>query len=273
MKRLLAEPLLHFALLGGAVFAVEHFRRSAPETPAPAATTAAPAIDRTIVVETAQVTAQATRRLGHAPSPAELEAELQRVADEEILFREAIARGLERDDPMIHERIAARMSYVLAEGAIVPEPTDAQLRAWFDAHADRYAEPLRVDFTHVFAGAQQENAEILAARIANKEPPEALGQPFAGGRKYRGRKLADLTEAFGPEFVEGLTDQRPGVWVQRRSRHGYHVVRLDQVTPARGADFETAKLEVKREWTEAQRQTASEAALVKLRAGWKVERK
>ena len=269
MKALLKEPLLHFALLGAVVFAIDRYR-SGP--PAPVVTTAARAIDHTIVVEVAAVTEAATRRLGRAPTPAELDAEVRRFADEEILFREALARGLERDDPMIHERIASRMSYVLAEGAVVPEPTEAELRAWFDAHADRYAEPLRVDFTHVFAGADA-NADILLARIGAGVPPETLGEPFAGGHKYRGRKLADLAEAFGPEFVDGLAAQKPGVWVRRMSRHGVHLVKLDKVDQARGADFAAAKLEVKREWTEAQRQTASEAALVKLRAGWKVERR
>ena len=236
MKRLLREPLLHFALLGAALFAVEHFRR-APAAPAPAASPTArsgtPDVDRTIVVETAQATEQATRRLGHAPTAAELEAEIRRIADEEILFREAIARGLERDDPMIHERIAARMSYVLAQGAIVPEPTDAELHAWFDAHRDRYAEPLRVDFTHVFAGASSSNAEILMARLAAKEPPDTLGETFAGGRKYRGRKLADLAEAFGAEFVDGLADQRLNEWVRRTSRHGIHLVRLSMMLMCR----------------------------------------
>jgi peptidyl-prolyl cis-trans isomerase C len=273
MRAVLREPLLWFVVLGGALFGIDRMRAHAPVTAAPAVVAAA-APSGPIVVDTQRATEQAHRRLGHPPAAAELEAEIQRFVDEEILFREALARGLERDDPQIHERIAARMSYVLAESAVIPEPSDAELRTWFDAHADRYAAPERLDFTHVFvADADTKRAGALAAQLAAGASPDTLGDTFAGGRRYRGRKLADLAEAFGPEFVEGLAAQPIGTWTQRRSRHGLHLVRVDRRDAARSADFESAKLEVRRAWLDEHRRVASEAALVQLRAHWKVERR
>jgi peptidyl-prolyl cis-trans isomerase C len=175
---------------------------------------------------------------------------------------------------MIHERIASRMSYELAESAVIPEPTDAQLRAWFDAHAERYTAPERIDFTHVFvASADSKRADELAAQLAAGTAPETLGDTFSGGRKYRGRKLADLTEAFGATFVDGLATQPPNTWVRRMSRHGLHLVRVDKLEAAKHADFATARLEIRREWLEEQRRIAAEAALVQLRAHWQVERR
>jgi parvulin-like peptidyl-prolyl isomerase len=274
MTAILREPLLHFVVLGGVLFGIDRMRDRAPAAPAPAITTTTAAPAGPIVVETQRATELAHRRLGHPPAPAEVEAEIQQIVDEEILFREALARGLERDDPTIHERIAARMSYVLAESAVIAEPTDAQLRAWFDAHADRYDAPERIDFTHVFvADGDTKRADALAAQIAGGASPDTLGDTFAGGRKYRGRKLADLSEAFGPEFVDGLTAQPIGTWTRRHSRHGLHLVRLDKLEAAKHADFETAKLELRREWMDEQRRVASEAALVQLRAHYQVERR
>ena len=271
-KAVVREPLVHFALIGAVLFGLDA-ARDRPHAP----TASAPvAIDRTIVVERearGRMIERAKQRLGHAPTPAEIDAELDRWIDEEILFREALARGLERDDPMIHERIASRMSYVLAESAVVSEPTDAQLHAWFDAHRDRYAMPERIDFTHVFvAGGDTKRADDLAAQLASGTSPDALGDTFSGGRKYRGRKLADLAEAFGAQFVDGLARQPPNTWVRRTSRHGIHLVRLDRVDAARAADFEPARLEVRREWIEEQRRIASEAALRQLRARWTIQR-
>jgi PPIC-type PPIASE domain len=276
MKSLLREPLLHFLVLGGALFAVDAVRsKPAPRTlpiAAPARTPGPIVVDAEV---TQRMTAVAQRRLGRAPTPQEVDAEIQRYIDEEILFREALARGLERDDPMIHERIASRMSYVLAEAAVIPEPTDAQLRAWFDAHADRYNAPERIDFTHVFIANADDTQRIdaLAAQLAAGAAPETLGDTFSGGRKYRGRKLADLTESFGAAFALDLDQQAPDTWVRRRSRHGLHLVRVDKVEAARSADFESAKLELRREWTEDQRRIASEAALKQLRAHWQIERR
>jgi hypothetical protein len=273
-KTVAREPLLHFVLLGALLFALDGMR----DKPAVAPTSSAPvAIDRTIVLDAdirPAMTERAKQRLGRMPTPVEVDAEIDRWVDEEILFREALARGLERDDPMIHERIASRMSYVLAESAVVPEPTDAQLRAWFDTHRDRYAVPERIDFTHVFvASGDTKRADELAAQLAAGTSAETLGDVFSGGRKYRGRKLADLAEAFGGPFVDGLAAQPPNTWVRRTSRHGIHLVRVDRVEAARAADFEPARLEVRREWIEEQRRLASEAALRQLRERWKVERR
>ena len=251
-KTFAKEPLVHFVLLGAAVFGID--RLSTRDVDAPIARTpqAAP-IERTLVVD-----ADAT----------------EQDIDQEILFREALARGLERDDPAIRERIASRMSYVLAESVVVPEPTESQLRAHFDAHRDRYGVAERIDFTHVFvADRDEQRISELAAKLAGGAAPEVLGDTFSGGRKYRGRKLADLAEAFGPEFVAGLAAQPPGSWVRRASRHGLHLVRIDRVDAARAPDFETAKLEVRRELVEDYRARASGETFRKLRAQWKIVRR
>ena len=270
-KTIAREPLVHFVLLGAVLFAVDVVRDKSPVAPAASAPIA---IDRRIALpaDKSAMTESARRRLGRVPTRAEVDAEIDRWIDEEILFREALARGLERDDPMIRERIASRMSYVLAESAVVPEPTDVQLRAWFDAHRDRYSVPERIDFTHVFvAGGDTKRADELAAQLAAGTSPDTLGDLFSGGRKYRGRKLADLAEAFGPQFVDGLAVQPPNSWVRRTSRHGIHLVRIDRVDAAREADFEPARLEVRREWIEEQRRIASEAAFRQLRERWTIE--
>ena len=123
------------------------------------------------------------------------------------------------------------------------------------------------------AGADTKRADELAAQLAAGASPDTLGDVFSGGRKYRGRKLADLAEAFGALFADGLATQPANTWVRRTSRHGIHLVRVDRAEAARAADFEPARLEVRREWIEDQRRIASEAALRQLRARWKVERR
>jgi peptidyl-prolyl cis-trans isomerase C len=218
-KTIAREPLVHFVLIGGLLFAVDHERGEdrAPTAAivAPAATPA-PAPSRSIVIDAAatkQIAANAERRLGRAPSTAELAEETERFIDEEVLYREALARGLDRDDPVIHQRIAGRMSYVLEQAVVMPEPTDAELRAWFDQHRDKWAVGEHVDFTHVFIADRDEaRAKELGTALAAGAAPERLGDPFSGGHRYRGRKLDDLAQAFGPEFVAGLATQPLGAW-------------------------------------------------------------
>jgi hypothetical protein len=288
-KTFAREPLVHFVAIGGLLFAVDHWR--SPTEPAPTAppiATAPPAVidpavspeRRPIVVDAEagkQIAELAERRHGRAPTTAELAEETERWIDEEVLYREALARGLDRDDPVIHQRIAARMSYVLQQAAIVPEPSDAELRAWFDSHRERWTAPEHVDFTHVFVlggdAAAVARADELAAALAAGAAPERLGDRFPGGRRYRGRRIADLALAFGDEFASGLATQPPGTWIRRRSRHGLHLVRVDRVESARAADFATARLDVRKEWIDARREAEVSAAMQRLRDGWKIERR
>jgi hypothetical protein len=289
-KSIAREPLVHFVAIGAVLFAIDAWRAPpdaampAPvvaTTPSPAPTAAKPtATARTIAIDAevrTQIADAAERRLGRAPTEAELADQTQRWIDEEILYREAVARGLDRDDPVVHQRIAGRMSYVLEQAIVMPEPTEAELRAWFEQHKDQWTKPEHVDFTHVFfAGTDataQARATDAAAALAAGAGPERLGDRFTGGHRYRGRKPADLAAAFGTEFVDGLVKQPVGTWVQRRSRYGLHLVRIDRVDAASGASFEAARLDVRKQWLEARKTQELTAAMRKLRDGWTIEQR
>jgi hypothetical protein len=284
-KPIVREPLVHFMVIGALLFAFDAWRgpsqraeppppAAPPSLPAPAAP---PSATGPIVIDAevlARVRIQAERRLGRAPTAAEVDAEIARWVDEEVLFREAIARGLERDDPVIHKRIADRMTFVLEQSLIVVEPTDAELQAWFESHRDQWAQPARVDFTHVFVAGTDAAATArigeLETALAAGAVAERLGELFPGGRRYRGRKPADLALAFGDEFVAGLAAQPLGTWHRRTSRHGMHLVRVDRVEAGRAADLATARLDVRKSWLEDRRASELAAATQRLRARWEI---
>ncbi|HEY5920562.1 MAG TPA: peptidylprolyl isomerase [Kofleriaceae bacterium] len=285
-KSIAREPLIHFVAIGAVLFAIDAWRSQDTVEPpvVPASTTSAPSATqpatKSIVIDPdvrKQIAAAAQRRLGRDASAAELATETERWIDEEVLYREALARGLERDDPVIHERIASRMSYVLSQSVIVPEPSEAELRAWFERHRDKWSVAEHVDFTHVFVAGSDVVAEARAKELANAliagTAPERLGDRFSGGHRYRGRKLTDLAEAFGAEFVDGLATQDPRAWVRRRSRHGIHLVRVDRVDAAKGADFAAARLDVRKDWIDARRAEETLAAMRRLRAAWTIEQR
>jgi hypothetical protein len=262
------EPLMHFLLIGAVLFAIDALRQDdGDEAP------------RRIVVtdllrEELARDWESTR--DGPPSAEELDRLAEAWIDEEVLYREGLARGLDRDDPSVRGRVASKMAFVLRSQVVVPEPTDAELRAWFDAHAERFAEDVRVDFTHVFvAGSGEEaerRAEELLALVSSGATPGGLGDRFSGGRRYRGREIADLARAFGDEFVQGMEAQPIGAWQLRRSRHGTHVVRIDARVDARTADFETARGEAREAVIGARRDAELAARLRALRERWTVER-
>jgi parvulin-like peptidyl-prolyl isomerase len=98
-----------------------------------------------------------------------------------------------------------------------------------------------------------------------------MGDTFSGGRRYRKRALEDLGEAFGPEFVAGFADQKPGSWAVRRSRHGLHVVRVDAKAPAEAPSFDTMRGEIEMAYDEKRKSERLAAAIADLRKKYAVE--
>ncbi len=224
----------------------------------------------------ASLSEQFTQEQGRAPSAAELDGLLDRWADDEILYRAGLERGLEKDDARIRERVALKMSRVLSEGVIVKEPTEAELVLWFEAHSERFAAAPLIDFTQVFVAGTGDDARARAQELLVKleagADPTGLGDTFSGGRRYRHRKLADLAVAFGAPFVAGLAEQREGSWALRLSPHGQHVVRVDRLLPGSMPSFEAARPDVEKDWKDETRKQGLEKAMQALRAKWTVER-
>lgn len=267
LRVLAREPLFHFLLIGALLFAVAHLRaRPASER------------ERAIVVDShvKQELAKAFGvRNGRPPSPEELAAEVRRHVEEEVLYREGVARRLHEDDPRVRLRVAEKMALVVKSQIVVPEPSEAELRAWFEAERERWKQPLLVDFVHVFvqghdAAAGARAGELLAKLRAGADPT-GLGDRFAGGRRYRGRKLADLAASFGEDFTRGMDRDPLGEWTERRSRHGLHLLRLEKRTPPRNPELSDVRLEVVEQWKSEQRDRLFSARVDELRKRWRVE--
>jgi hypothetical protein len=246
---MLREPIVHFLVLGALLFAANGVVAPKRESP------------KAAVVSTKIVV------------PKELAGDDKRKwIDEEVLYREGLARGLEKDDPKIKQRIAGNMQRVLEGQIVLPKATEAELRAFFAANEARWAKSELFDFTNVFvADSDQKRAGELLAQLSGGADPSGMGDTFSGGRKYRRRATEDLSEAFGAEFVAGFAEQKPGTWAIRRSRHGLHVIRIDAKTPAAPASFEATRGEIELAFDEKRKNERLGAAVAELRKKYAVE--
>lgn len=283
-RKLVSEPLVHFLLIGAALFGLDRLRASGARDDAASEDTGG-TIDRgrvsgPIVVDASvrkQLTEDFTDAQKREPTAEELEGLVTRWIEGEVLYREGMARGLDRDDPGIHQRVAGQMRAVVAAQTIVEAPSDAELEAWFAEHPERFARPERIDFVHVFVEGSDEAAtkriEELHALVAGGADPAGLGDLFSGGRRYRGRKIADLAEAFGESFVDGLAAQPEGTWVVRTSRFGKHVVRVDRRALAARPPFAEVRADVEKDWRDARRDRLVAETIQRYLASWPVERR
>ena len=191
MKKLLKEPLLHFLALGAVIFALNAWRERARPTEASAARieVTAAVIDR--------LRAGYERQFGQAPDAEEMRGLVTAHIREEVLCREALALGLDRDDTIVRRRLAQKMEFLTDDIATAAVPEDAAVREFFEKNAARYAKPGRVTFRHVYFSKEKRGTGTEAAATAalaalqKGASDEAFGDPFLHG--YRVCRARDRT--------------------------------------------------------------------------------
>ena len=254
--RLLRDPLLHFVVAGGLLFAA--WSAFAPE----AQQVADPMRIELTRDEMKQIALAQMAQGLPLPDPAELNALGEQRAMQRILAREAVAFGLDRDDEIIERRLAQKMDFLLADLSALTPPSHDALAAWYATQADRFTQPPRVSFRHLYfspdgrgdAAARTAAAAALpeVARLPiDAAAPAGVGDRFMFQDFYGGRTPEEIGKAFGPDFAAALLTFPPGAWAGPvRSGFGWHLVRIDTVEPARVPALDEIEADVRAAWTQ-----------------------
>ena len=244
LPRLLHEPLLHFILLGGLLFALDAALFTRADDP------------HTIVMG-ADVDTEARELFkgsrGRDPNAQELAALRQVWLDNEVLYREGLALQVDRGDTAIRERVIFKALSVVDANVKLPAATDAVLRDWFKAHRAKYDEPARFDFQEAALAGDASEATVRAfVTELNSGTP---GDARAGLRVFTGRPQANIEQSYGPAFAAALQAAPLNEWRALPSLTGWHAIRPVALTPPKPAQFEPLRTVVQQDWTDA---TASE---------------
>jgi hypothetical protein len=230
VKRLLKEPLLHFLVLGAALFGLFGLvGKKEAEQPA------------TIVVSAARIENLANgfaRTWQRPPSAEELRGLIDDHIRDEVFYREGKALGLDRDDIVIRRRLRQKLEFV-AEDMEVAEPSDDELAAYLTSNAERFRTEDRLTFSHVYLSAARRealrrDAESVAAKLANETEETdaaALGDHFLLGQEFRAVPRSDVARTFGERFSEQIFGLEQGRWQGPiASSYGLHFVRVSERT-------------------------------------------
>jgi hypothetical protein len=265
-RRILREPLLHFLLLGLALFA--YYGRVAPDDDG----------KRRIVVTQAEVDLLATQFHGtwnRPPSPVELNGLVDSYVRDEILYREGIALGLDRDDAVIKRRVRQKLDVIFEESVAQQPPTDADLQAYLDANPAAFRKPAVVSFDQVYFGPDaitSQRLEQARAALARGADPETLGQATLLPLHQDAMPLDLIARDFGEQFAGGIATAPVGEWSGPViSGFGTHLVRVSAIEPSRLPALADVREVVAREWENERRKQAHAAALARLRKQYQVE--
>jgi len=254
--RLLKEPLLHFFVIGAALF--PWFQIVAPETQ-PSAPADTIAFDQDDV---ALLNAQFEARWNRTPSPTELQALLENAVREEVLVREARALGLDRGDSVIRARLSQKMGFLTDSIAASIVPTDEALDAFLDQNAARYETPDKLAFVQVFLGEAPSEAmvEQTLTALRAQQDPSAFGVATLLPRDMPLTATRGIDAVFGPGFASRLSDVETGSWIGPvRSGYGAHLVRVQAVEPGTVPPLTAIHDTVVRDWRAARRDDLAQA--------------
>lgn len=248
--------MLHFALLGTAVFLVYGLLH--PKHP-----------DRVRATPEvlSQIDQQFTIQNGRPPTADELHRLGEQFLDDEVLYREALALGLDKDDPIVRRRLIQKMLFVSQDTATADEPSQGDLAAFWSAHPDRYREPPRTTFHQVFFTRERAGDAARAARALREHGPAPAGDAFVAGSVFTLRSATEIAGVFGPELARRVSTLAPGDWSDPiESSFGLHVVKVDERVPGRVLGLDEVRARVRADFMNERREHANEAVLRELRA-------
>jgi peptidyl-prolyl cis-trans isomerase C len=274
MRRLLREPLVHFLLLGAALFAAYHFMKAPDSSPSSREI-------RLSADEIGQLIELYQSQWRRQPTPQELERMVENKVQQEVLYREALAMGLDKDDEIVKRRMAQKMQFLAEDLAAAHEPTTAELRTWYEKNSAKFAQPPRLSFRHLYfspdtRGARaRDDAEAALAKLAGESVDStiatSLADPFMFQDYYRDRAPDFLGKEFGPQFALAVAALKPGSWQGPiESGFGWHLVFVDTAIPGRVPAFEEIEADVKAAWLSEQKALALEKSYKEMRAKYTV---
>jgi peptidyl-prolyl cis-trans isomerase C len=276
MRRFLREPLVHFLLIGAVLFGL--YGLAPPGHP----TAVAPSKEiRLSLAEITQLTQLFQSQWRRLPTPQELQTLVENKVQQEILYREALAMGLDKDDEIVKRRMAQKMQFLAEDVAAAREPTTAELKEWFDKNSAKFAQPPRLSFRHLYfstdrrgkqarADAQQALAK-LAGQPVDAKIPGSLADPFMFQDYYRDRAPEFLGKEFGAPFAVAVARMAPGSWQGPiESGFGWHLVFVDSVIPGGVPPFEAIEADVKTAWLGEQKAQGWDKAYKAMRGSYTV---
>jgi len=258
--KLLRHPLVHFFVVGAAMFALRPWeltpwyedenrrivigaeRRAAirsqlARTPDSASSAAAEtqaladAIDEEILYREA-----VARRLHHDNAVVrERVIEAMRVLgpgnarDDAALFEQGTALGLDRSDLVVRRHLAAAMRLMVTAPARAEAASDEQMQEALAREPQRYRLPATTSLAHVFFRDRAGTAVARVLEDLRAGRDAAGGDAFALGRSFRERTDADLDGVFGSGFAAQVAELPLHVWAGPvKSSYGVHLVRVEE---------------------------------------------
>jgi len=271
--KIIKEPLLYFLLLGGVLFLL--FQQVSDR---PFLNTEE--LEEIVVTEgRIQALSQGFKKVWQRPpTQQEIEALIQNYIREEVLYREALAMGLDRDDAIVRRRMRQKMEFLSEDIAALVPPDEAELQAYLDANPENYSQPTQFSFRQVYLNPanhgedlEKDVMELLSSLRRNDMDAINAGESLMLKHEFQNETEFDIERVLGRQFVTQLRDTTTASWQGPiRSGFGLHLVFISQRIDGWAPQLVEVRDEVLRDWSAQKRKQTNESIYQAFRKRYKV---
>lgn len=273
MKILIREPLFHFLLLGCLFFLV--YQLLADSAGDEAATATRVEVD---AARMQALAAQFEKTWQRAPSDSELERLVESYVREEIYYREALALGLDQNDPVVRRRLQQKLQFITEDMAVIEQPDDGELQQYLEANPDLYRRPSVYSFVQVYLNPELRgerlaaDAEALLAGLRDGGVDAmAVGDPTLLQPVFRQETGRYISRAFGQRFVQQLDGLPTASWQgPLQSGYGMHLVYLEERVEGEMPPLAEVRDAVLRDWNAKRRRQLNDDIYQEFRKRYEV---
>lgn len=263
-KRWLREPLVHFLLVGAAIFAVFGWR-AGPDDPA----------SRTIrltLEDQARLSAGFAAIMGRPPTDAELDGVIANWVRDEVLYREALRLGLDDGDTVIRKRLAQKMDTIAASAADTEQPDDATLEKWLRDHPERFTQDMTLTFDQLYFTSRS-RAVVARTLLQGGADWTRVGDPISLPARFTESAQTVVANELGDEFARAVSTLPIDAGWQGpvKGALGWHLVRLTDREPGTLPPLEAIRERVEGDWRAETARTRTDAAYKVLRDAYTVK--
>jgi hypothetical protein len=268
IKKTMREPLVHFLLIGAGLFLVFSFTNGAVSDKA-----------NRIVVTPAQVEqmeARFSRTWMRPPTKTELAGLIESHVRDEVYYREAVALGLDRNDPSVRQRMRLKLEFLLEDLSAEEAPGDDVLTAYLKEHPDKFQVEAQVSFRQVYLNPakrqdMEADAKRVLARLKQGTAPDSVGDATLVQDEYRLATQSDIARQFGEPFARQIVAVAPGAWTGPLcSGLGGHLLKVTKRVEGRLPELAEIRSQVEREYLAQRRQEMKDIAYQRLRENYEV---
>lgn len=274
MTRLFREPLFQFLIIGAAIYGA-YALFAAPEDDYR---------DNVILVDSLRIDGMISeweRRWQRPPTRQEIEGLIQQYIKEDVLYRQAVAMGLNEDDPITRRRMAQKLEFLTSDLARLQQPAEGELETFFEDNSAAYRDPDLISFSHTFIDPDargnatlDEAAELLELLKARGEPAQEdlqLGDRFMLQNYFAAATELDIRRQLGSGFSEQVMKLEPGRWHGPvLSGYGVHLVYVYELQVAPPPEFEVVRERVLEDWLAMKREEFNQQFLESLKERYEI---